>query len=87
MIIRIESSVTLQVAERHYVKEARTLEMEHDDILSLLCTDPELQDRYADLKPDELLSMEAIQDAFDSAFYAIKGGLWDSIADQLEEMP
>jgi len=86
MIIRIESSVTMQVAERHYLKESRTLEMEHDDILNLLITDPELVERYENLQAEDLLSLEAIQDAFDIAFIAVKAGLWDALDDQLKEL-
>ena len=86
MIIRIESSVTLQVEERHYLKESRTLEMEHDDILNLLSTDPELVERYENLQAEDLLSLEAIQDAFDIAFIAVKAGLWDALDDQLKEL-
>jgi len=86
MIIRIESSVTMQVAERHYLKESRTLEMEHDDILNLLATDPELVERYENLQAEDLLSLEAIQDAFDIAFIAVKAGLWDALDDQLKEL-
>ena len=86
MIIRIESSVTLQVEERHYLKESRTLEMEHDDILNLLATDPELVERYENLQAEDLLSLEAIQDAFDIAFIAVKAGLWDALDDQLKEL-
>ena len=86
MIIRIESSVTMQVAERHYLKESRTLEMEHDDILNLLATNPELVERYENLQAEDLLSLEAIQDAFDIAFIAVKAGLWDALDDQLKEL-
>ena len=86
MIIRIESSVTLQVEERHYLKESRTLEMEHEDILNLLATDPELVERYENLQAEDLLSLEAIQDAFDIAFIAVKAGLWDALDDQLKEL-
>ena len=86
MIIRIESSVTLQIEDRHYLKESRTLEMEHDDILNLLATDPELVERYENLQAEDLLSLEAIQDAFDIAFIAVKAGLWDALDDQLKEL-
>ena len=86
MIIRIESSVTMQVAERHYLKESRTLEMEHEDILNLLITDPEMKDKYADMVGDVFLGFEGVQDAFYVGFEALKGGLWDALDDQLKEL-
>ena len=86
MIIRIESSVTLQVEERHYLKESRTLEMEHEDIIILLATDPELRERYADAAPEDRLDYEAVQDAFDTGFAALRDGLWSALDDQMKEL-
>ena len=86
MIIRIESSVTLQVEERHYLKESRTLEMEHEDIIILLATDPELRERYADAAPKDRLDYEAVQDAFDTGFAALRDGLWSALDDQMKEL-
>jgi len=86
MIIRIESSVTLQVEDRHYLKESRTLEMEHDDIITLLCTDPELQGRYESASTDEVIGYEAVQDAFDTGFAALREGLWSALDDQMKEL-
>jgi len=86
MIIRIESSVTLQVEERHYLKESRALEMEHDDIIILLATDPELKERYAGAAPGDRLDFEAVQDAFYVGFEALKVGLWEALDEQLKEL-
>jgi len=86
VIIRIESSVTLQVEERHYLRETRILEMDHSDIINLLCVDPELQERYKNLSDDGALVIEAIQDAFLVGFDAVKFPLWEAIDNQLKEL-
>ena len=86
MIIRIESSITIQVAQMHFLKEARSLEMEHDDILVLLATDPDLKERYEQIATNDKLDYEAVQDAFDSGFAALKDCLWGAIDNQLKEL-
>jgi len=86
MIIRIESSVTLQVDDRHYLKESRSLEMEHDDIITLLATDPEVKEHYADVEGDVFLGVEGVQDAFYVGFEALRVGLWEAIDDQVKEL-
>jgi len=86
MIIRIESSVTLQVEDRHYLKESRTLEMDHRDIISLLAANAEMAERYEDLEEDDPLVFEAIQDAIMVGFDAVKFPLWEAIDDQVKEL-
>ena len=86
MIIRIESTVTLQATEFQFIKESRTLEMDHRDIITLLAANAELAERYEDLEEDDPVVFEAVQDAMMIGFDAVKFPLWEAIDAQMDEL-
>ena len=85
MQLRVESSITLNIGN-HYMKELRAADIDAEDAIRLLATDPELSERYENASDDPELTYEMLLDAFDSLFYAVKEGLWAGIASQLDEL-
>jgi hypothetical protein len=87
MLLRVETSATLNTKSGRYLKEGRVLEMDLEDAVRLLSSDPELHERYFSLRgqEDPKLTYELLLDAFDSAYFALRDGLIKALEQQLQD--
>jgi len=86
MKIHVETSVTLHIDDKHYLKKVASLEMDHYDIISLL-SDGDTSKRATGNKSNieiTLLDTVEIAEAFEMANTFVADSVWSAIEEDLD---